>query len=42
MLLFFSDHGIWKLFLTVTNIFMLITCTFLTRLENDLQKVEMS
>ena len=31
ILLLSNDHCIFKLFLTVTNIFMLITCTFLSR-----------
>ena len=30
ILLLFSDHGTFKLFLTVTNKFVLITLTFLT------------
>ena len=30
ILLLLSDHGIFKLLLTVTNIFMLITFIFLT------------
>lgn len=38
-LLLFSDHGVYKLFLIMTNIFIVVTCIFNSSLKMFLEKI---